>query len=84
MPVSALFFRSSNIPQEDTATYVPMTPAQTLDEDPNSDQMFPRKIISDDHEYLNLLFDLLSNPVVMDEAWKLLEVRNVSRSYRVN
>lgn len=61
-------------PEDDTRNYVAVAPATTVEEDPNSDQMFPRKILSDDPACLALLFEMLSNPVVMDSAWNLLEL----------
>jgi len=60
-------------PENDTREYTPKASALTIDQDPESDQMFPRRTISDNPEYLELLFTLLSNGEVRDSAWKLLE-----------
>ena len=51
-----------NKPEEDTENFQPTAPALILADDPESDQMAPRKMVAEDSSHLTLLFDLLSLP----------------------
>jgi ubiquitin C-terminal hydrolase len=73
--VDAIILRN---PLEDTKHFKAnqIRPAVTLAEDPNSEQMFPRKILSDSDTHLSLMFELLSDPSpeVSQSAWDLLDL----------
>lgn len=73
--VDAIILRN---PLEDTKHFKAkqIRPAVTLAEDPNSDEMFPRKILSDSDAHLSLMFELLSDPTpeVSQSAWDLLDL----------
>ena len=61
---------------DDTLNAKQFSPATTLAEDPDSDQMFPRKTLSNSKTHLSLIFELLSHVStdVSQSAWNLLDL----------
>ena len=71
--------------QDDTKDFVPTYVARTVEEDDDSDHMYPRKILSETYEYLELLFEFLSvSDIHVSEAtWKLLDILPINQEMKL-
>jgi ubiquitin C-terminal hydrolase len=68
------------VPLDDTTGAALCSPATTLAEDPDSDQMYPRKLLSNKKNHLSLIFELLSHRSgeISQSAWGLLDLLPVN------